>query len=176
MATDKKNGSVKLNLPKAFDGSRDKFRKLIQTAKIYLGINKKVYDDDLKKIGLILSFMTKGQAEAWADQFVEEAWTQHPGPDLDFGTYEDFQKTLKATFSAYDSPGDTLNKMKNLRMKYDDDIDKHIMMFATLLSELCLDKKSAVIVDIFRETLPVKLQSKIMNLEIPPNDLDGWYK
>ena len=67
--------------------------------------------------------------------------------------------------------------MKNLRMKYDNDINKHIMTFATLLSELCLDKKSAVIVDIFRETLPVKLQSKIMNLETPPNDLvDGWYK
>ena len=49
-------------------------------------------------------------------------------------------------------------------------------MFATHLSKSRLDKKSAVIVDIFRETLPVKLQSKIMNLETPPNDLDGWYK
>ena len=61
-------------------------------------------------------------------------------------------------------------------MKYDDDINKHITMFATLLSESCLDKKLAVIVDIFRETFPVKLQSKIMNLETPPNNLDGWYK
>ena len=61
-------------------------------------------------------------------------------------------------------------------MKYDDDIDKHITTFATILSKSHLDKKSAIIVDIFRETLPVKLQSKIMNLETPPNDLDGWYK
>ena len=56
-------------------------------------------------------------------------------------------------------------------MKYDDDIDKHITTFTTLLSNSCLDKKSAVIVNIFRETLSVKLQSKT-----PPNDLDGWYK
>ena len=174
MAIDKKNGFVKLNLPKTFNGSRDKFRKFLQTAKIYLSINKKVYDDDLKKIGFILSFMTKGQAEAWADQFVEEARTQHPGPNLNLGTYKDFQKTLKATFSAYDSPGNALNEMKNLRMKYDDDIDKHITTFATLLSESHLDKKSAVIVDIFGEMLPVKLQRKIMNLKTPPNDLDGW--
>ena len=157
MATDEKNGSVKLNLPKAFDGSRDKVRKFLQTTEIYLSINKKVYNDNLKKIGFILSFMTEGQAEAWADQFVEEAQTQHPGPDLDLGTYEYFQKTLKATFSAYDSPGNALNKMKNLRIKYDDNIDKHITMFATLLSKSRLDKKLAVIVDIFRETLPVKL-------------------
>ena len=73
MVTDEQIGSVKLNLPKAFDGNRDKFRKFLQTAEIYLGINKKVYNDDLKKIGFILSFMTEGQAEAWADQFVEEA-------------------------------------------------------------------------------------------------------
>ena len=87
MATDDKNGSVKLNLPKVFDGSRDKFKKFLQTTEIYLGINKKVYDDDLKKIGFILSFMTEGQAEAWADQFVKEAQTQNPRPDLDLGTY-----------------------------------------------------------------------------------------
>ena len=176
MATDNKNGSVKLNLPKAFDGNRDKFRKFLQTAEIYLGIHKKVYNDDLKKIGFILSFMTEGQAEAWADQFVEEAQTQNPGPNLNLGTYEEFVKTLKATFSAYNSPGDALNKMKNLRMKYDDDIDKHITTFTTLLSEPRLDKKSAVIVDIFRETLLVKLQSKIMSLKTPPTNLDGWYK
>ena len=130
MATDNKNGSVKLNLPKAFDGNRDKFRKFLPTAEIYLGINKKVYNNDLKKIGFILSFMTEGQAEAWADQFVEEAQTQNPGPDLDLRTYEEFVKILKATFSAYDSFGDALNKMKNLHMKYDDDIDKHITTFS----------------------------------------------
>ena len=176
MATDDKNRSVKLNLPKAFDGNRDKFRKFLQTAEIYLSINKKVYDNDLKKIGCILSFMTEGQAQAWADQFVEEAQIQNPGPNLDLGTNEEFVKILKATFSAYDSPGDALNKIKNLHIKYDDNIDKHIMTFATLLSKSRLDKKSAVIVDIFRETRPVKLQSKIMNLETPPTGLDGWYK
>ena len=58
------------------------------------------------------SFMTEGQAEAWADQFVEEAWTQQPGPDLNLGTYEEFQKTLKAMFSAYNSPGNALNEIQ----------------------------------------------------------------
>ena len=74
--------------PQSFDGNWDKLRKFLQTTEIYLGINKKVYDNDLKKIGFILSFMTEGQAEAWADQFVEEAQTQNPGPDLDLGAYE----------------------------------------------------------------------------------------
>ena len=170
MATDEKNRSVKINLPKAFDGSRDKFRKFLQTAEIYLGINKKVYDDDLKKIGFILSFMTEGQAEAWANQFVEEAWTQHPGPDLDLGTYS----------RKYWRPHSPLQFPWQCSKQNEESQNEiwwqHRQTFATLLSESCLDKKLAVIVNIFREKLPVKLQSKIMNLKTPPNDLDGWYK
>ena len=64
---------IKLNPPKAFDINRDKFRKFLQDAELYLAINHKTYDDDLKKIGFILSFMTEGQAAAWGDQFMEEA-------------------------------------------------------------------------------------------------------
>ena len=36
-----------------------------------MGINKKDYDNDFKKIGFVLSFMTKGPAEAWADPYTE---------------------------------------------------------------------------------------------------------
>ena len=64
---------IKLNPPKTFDGSREKFRKFLQDAELYMTINKKLYDNDLVKIGFVLSFMTEGQAAAWADQFVEEA-------------------------------------------------------------------------------------------------------
>ena len=64
---------VKLNPPKVFDGSRDKFRKFLQDAELYLTINKDIYNNDLTKIGFVLFFMTEGQAAAWADQFVDTA-------------------------------------------------------------------------------------------------------
>ena len=41
-----------------------------------MGINDKKYDTDLKTIGFILSFMTEGPAEAWADQYTKNALTQ----------------------------------------------------------------------------------------------------
>ena len=167
---------VKLNLPKTFNGNRDKFRKFLQNVELHLAINKKIYDDDLKKIGFTLSFMTEGQAEAWADQFVEQCQAKNPDADLDLGEWSNFREELVQTFSAYDTPGDALNEMKNLRMKNEDEIDGHITHFATLLAESKLDKKSAVITDLFRETLPVRLQSRIMNLETPPTDLEGWYR
>jgi hypothetical protein len=58
---------IKLNPPKIFDGFREKFRKFLQDAELYMTINKNLYDNDLVKIGFVLLFMTEGQAAAWAD-------------------------------------------------------------------------------------------------------------
>ena len=128
---------IKLNPPKIFDGSRDKLRKFLQDAELYILINKKLYDNDLVKIGFVLSFMTEGQAAAWADQFVEERQklATTTGRELDLGKFDDFKKKLKDSFATYDSPGEALSQMKQMRMKRDDSIDEHIAKFKTLLSE-----------------------------------------
>src|SRR5271168_3754842 len=47
---DSKIKEVKLNPPKPFDGKMENLRKFIQDGELYLMINKKVYDDDIKKI------------------------------------------------------------------------------------------------------------------------------
>ena len=134
-----------------------------------MGTNDKDYDINLKKI----AFMTEGPAKAWADQYTENALTQNQTLGLNLGIYLEFRKALTNTFSAYNTLGDAL---KNLRIKPEEDIDFHIMKYVTLLSESRLDKNSPAVVNFFRETLPVKLQVKIMNLETPPKDIDGWYK
>jgi hypothetical protein len=36
-------------------------------------INKKIYKDDLKKIGFFLSFMNEGDAASWKEQLLEDA-------------------------------------------------------------------------------------------------------
>ena len=63
---------IKLNPPKTFDGSREKFRKFLQDAELYMTINQQLYDTDLVKIGFVLSFMTEGQAAAWADSLLKK--------------------------------------------------------------------------------------------------------
>ena len=79
-------------------------------------INNKIYDNDLTKIGFVLSFMTKGQAAAWASQFIEEAQTkaQAAGLPITLGKYDSFRKELTNAFAAYDSPGDALDHMKTM--------------------------------------------------------------
>ena len=166
---------IKLNPPKVFDGSRDKLRKFVQDADLYMLINKKLYDTDLVKIGFVLSFMTEGQAAAWADQFVEEAANKTaPGMELTLGTYTNFKGLLRKAFSAYDSPGEALSQMKNLRMKREDPMEEHIAKFKSLVSESRIDADSPVIIDMFRETLTIPLQRRIMTLEKPPTTLNEW--
>src|SRR6202522_1262458 len=64
---DSKIKEVKLNPPKPFDGKRENLRKFVQDGELYLMINKKIYDDDLKKIGFFLSFMNEGDAASWKE-------------------------------------------------------------------------------------------------------------
>ena len=162
MDVDKDNDvkEIKLSPPKQFDGDRNKFRKFLQDAELYMTINQKIYKDDLTKIGFVLSFMKEGQAAAWADQFVEHAMAQ-PKPAtglLNLGTYTTFRKDLIDAFSAFDTPGDALDQMKTLRMKNGDSIDEHIAKFKMLLAESKLSDQSAAVIDLFRETLTVPLQ------------------
>src|SRR6202522_3742343 len=86
---DSKIKEVKLNPPKPFDGKRENLRKFVQDGELYLMINKKIYDDDLKKIGFFLSFMNKGDAASWKEQLLEDALAtaQANNTELNLGSF-----------------------------------------------------------------------------------------
>jgi hypothetical protein len=62
-----------LNQPKPFNGKREDLKKFLQDVKLYLLINQKIYDEDIKKISFALSFMNKGDAASYKEQLLEEA-------------------------------------------------------------------------------------------------------
>jgi hypothetical protein len=125
---DSKIKEVKLNPPKPFDGKRENLRKFVQDGELYLMINKKVYDDNIKKIGFFLLFMNEGDAASWKEQLLEDAMAtaQANNTELNLGSFAQFKHDLQEAFAPYNSPGDALEKMKILQMKKDDLIDKHI--------------------------------------------------
>jgi Domain of unknown function (DUF4939) len=57
-------GLKELNLkkPEAFDGNREGFKEFLQNVKVYMDVNHKTYNNDLRKIAFVLSFMTTGAA------------------------------------------------------------------------------------------------------------------
>src|SRR5271168_1541003 len=174
---DSKIKEVKLNPPKPFDGKRENLQKFVQDGELYLTINKKIYENDLKKIGFFLSFMNEGDAASWKEQLLEDALAtaQANNTELKLGSFAQFKHDLQEAFAPYDSPGDALEKMKTLRMKREDSIDEHIAKFRMMVSESKLDKSSPVIIDLFRETLSMPLQKRILTLESPPKKLEDWY-
>src|SRR5271168_846791 len=153
---------IKLNYPKAFSGKREALKKFLQDCKLYLLVNKKTYDNDLTKIVFVLALMNEGDAAVWKE--------------LDLGPYKDFEKSLNDTFAPYDAPGDALEKMKETRMKIGDSVDDHISKFKMLVSESGLGTTSAAVTDLFRESIPIPLQRRILTLENSPKTLEDWYE
>ena len=64
---------IKLNQPKPFTGKWEDLKKFLQDMNLYLLVNNKVYDTNIKKIAFTLSFMNKGDAASWKEQLLEDA-------------------------------------------------------------------------------------------------------
>jgi hypothetical protein len=107
-----RKGELKLNQPKPFTGKREELKKFLQDVKLYLHVNEKIYDTDIKKISFALSFMNEGDAASYKEQMLEEAM-EKAGP-LNLGTWKEFTDNLVAAFKPYDAPGDALKEMKML--------------------------------------------------------------
>jgi Ty3 transposon capsid-like protein/Zinc knuckle len=166
---------IKLNPPKPFTGDRSKLLKFVYDCTLHLTLNQKIYDNDLKKISFVLSFM-EGEAAIWKERFMAEAMRKmEKGENLDLGTWKEFTEAVNASFSPYDALGDALEEMKTLCLKTDGSIDEHIAKFKILVNKSQIERESAVMVDLFRETLTPTLQRRILMLEVPPRDLKGWY-
>ena len=64
---------LKLSPPKSFTGKREDLKKFLQDVKLYLHVNKKIYDNDDKQILFALSYMNDGDAASRKEQLLEEA-------------------------------------------------------------------------------------------------------
>jgi Domain of unknown function (DUF4939) len=104
---------LNLNKPEAFNGNRDGFKEFLQNIEVYMDINHETYNNDLRKVAFVLSFMTTGLAATWKAQFIKEAYAKPvpTNPNARLGTYTQFRKDLIEAFSMFDSVGDALDEL-----------------------------------------------------------------
>ena len=166
---------TELNPPRIFTGKRTDLQRFLQDTFVFLTINKEHYNNDDKKITFVMSFMTDGDATLWKEEFIGKVIRDSVarGDDISFRSYKKFIESLKKSFSLYDAPGDALDAMKHLQMG-DGSFEEHLARFKLLMSQLGLDELP-MIVDLFREMLPLGLQKPILLSENPPMTLQGWY-
>jgi hypothetical protein len=133
------NGSKKLNLnkPEAFNGNQDGFKEFLQNIEVYMDVNNEMYNNNLRKIVFVLSFMTTGSAATWKAQFIKEAYAKPTpaNPNDRLGTYTQFRKDLIEAFLMFDSVGDVLDESQSLRKKKTESINKHIAKFKMLATK-----------------------------------------
>ena len=77
---------LKLGQPPSFDGTPEK---------VYLLVNKDIYNDDDRKIAYALSFMKEGSAALWSLTETEAALKRNPP---NFGTWQNFLNKFSASF------------------------------------------------------------------------------
>ena len=158
---------LKLAAPKPFTGNREDLNGFLLNLNLYLTVNREIYDDSFKKIGYALSFMMTGDAKSWKDQYLEES---NKGEYLDLGTWSEFTKALKESFEPYGAPGDTMDKIINLK-KGDATIKDHIVKYKVLLRKAKIPEDSLLVIDYFMRSLPIPLQRDLLRLSTPPKDL-----
>jgi hypothetical protein len=169
---------LNLNKPKAFDGNRDGFKKFLQNIEVYMDVNHETYNNDLRKIAFVLSFMATGSTATWKTQFIEEAYARPapPNPSDRLGTNTQFRKDLMEAFSMFDSVGDALDELWSLRKKKNESIDEHIAKFKMLAAKSKIDTTNPLSIELFKKKLPWALMLELMKLETPLKTIDDWHK
>jgi hypothetical protein len=174
------NGSKELNLnkPEPFDGNRDNFKQFLQNVEVYMDVNHKTYNNDLRKIAFILSFMATRSAATRKTQFINEAYARPapPNPNDRLGTYTQCRKDLMEVFSMFDSVGDALDELRSLRKKKTKSINEHIAKFKMLAAKSKIDTTNPLTIELFKKTLPWGLTLQLMKLETPPKTIADWYE
>jgi Ty3 transposon capsid-like protein len=169
---------LNLNKPEAFDGNRDGFKEFLQNVEVYMDVNHETYNNDLKKIAFILSFMTAGAAATWKAQFIDDAYAKpiSTNPNDRLETYTQFRKDLTEAFSMFDSVGDALDELRSLKEKKMESIDKHIAKFKMLVAKSKIDTTNPLSIELFKETLPWALTLELIKLETPSKTINNWYE
>ena len=76
-------------------------------------VNKDIYQTDEKKIGFILSLLNDGEAGAWKEQFIQEAFNEavaNGDAKMTFRTFIDFLKRLKESFEPHNDTANALTQ------------------------------------------------------------------
>lgn len=163
----------RINLPTKFDGDRTKTKLFLNSCKVYLLVNKKIYDDDLTKIAFVLSLMEGGTAEPIRGQWEDEAMELDlNNKEKGFGTWKEFTKKFLTTFQGDDGVKRAIHKMQKL--KQTGTVDDYITNFRTWAAMSKITELT-VLQDYFFKGLNQGIVTKILSHSVQPTDMEGYY-
>ena len=169
---------IGINKPTPFTGDRKKIGTFIQETKVYLTINRDIYDNDEKRIAFMLSYMTDKEALQWKELYLELLTDSTTG-NIVFPTYTKFLNDLKEAFKAADRTGEAMNKLTNLRQG-NKTAEEIATEFRLLAGQAGLEKTTHSdnlhLIGLFRNTLRPALSRRILFGETVPTTFEDWVK
>ena len=164
---------LSLNKPEGFTGEHDKFTAWLLSVRTYLMMNSHVYDTDEKQIGFTLSYMTRGSALAFKENYIEGCISD----GLNFFITESFATFVKKLKGVYEVGDVKVTSMLHLA-----NIKQGSRPLAEYASQFLMLMKRAGIEDgtpmgtFFGKGLATFLSDRILSLRITPDSVQEWIK
>ncbi|KIN96910.1 hypothetical protein M404DRAFT_32767 [Pisolithus tinctorius Marx 270] len=133
---------LKIGAPSDFDGDQKNAMSWLYSVQTYLLVNEELYDTDTKKVVYALSYMKKGVAHSWAATFQKVSLEKTPPS---FGTFADFTKYFKESFTSPDTVGTAIAKLY------------------------------VALIEFFSQGLKPFITNRIHMMETTPTKIEGWY-
>jgi hypothetical protein len=167
-ATDKE---LWINLSKPFDGERKKFKEFQNAVVLYLNINRHIYDDDEKKIGFILSYLSSKEVAQWREAWIE---SKTRAGLIWFPTLEDFLIELNAAFNLIDTVGDAMHKLWTMK-EGTRPAEELVTEFNLYCSKAGITQSGdTALINLFQLISNRSLLEKILDGETVPMTIHGW--
>jgi len=167
---------LSLNKPTPFDGSRSKIRDFIQECQLYLTVNSDIYNDDPKKIGFILSYMSEKEATLWKRQYLQSITTNNV---INFPKIDDFLKKVLGDFKQEDETRSATNQLERLQQGKGT-AEELVTKFKLLVGKANLSSTSTSdhvhLIRMFQRALNPRLADRILYADVVPTTIEDWYK
>ncbi|KIO07300.1 hypothetical protein M404DRAFT_23790 [Pisolithus tinctorius Marx 270] len=115
---------LKIGALSDFDGDQKTAMSWLYSVQTYLLVNEEIYDTDTKMVIYTLSYMKKGVARSWAATFQKTSLEKKPPS---FGTFADFMKDFKSSFTSSDTAGTAITKLHTMKQK--ESVEQYITDF-----------------------------------------------
>ncbi|KAI5115999.1 hypothetical protein M0805_004878 [Coniferiporia weirii] len=171
---------INLAKPNEFDGTREYASRFLSSCKMYLCINKHIYDTDELKINFVLSFMQTQTAGDWAinreslaSAYAIDSKGNKTTTIVGYGTWDDFVKDFKTTFITTDDTNEAQQAL--IKLKQTGTADDFNNQFQSLATRSGISSLEALIA-LYQAGLTPALLKTIYNRNTMPATINDWYK
>lgn len=162
---------LRINTPSKFDGSPSEAQRWLDSVRIYLYLNREIYDSDEKQVIFALSFMTENSAKVWSSTFIQTALGRNP---VSFGTTENFNAEFKTSFIHEDTKSNAITWLTATKVSKELPLNEYISSFQNkvAISEIT---DQGVLINYFAVGINPSLMRRIMSMDTVPTTIEGWY-